>query len=833
MNLDMDIDMGIDGATNDDLAASLSNIPAELLPPIFALAQNPALRLASRRLYETSQEPRTRALYLTAGGIRSVFRERRGMKFPRLADEAKVLDVLFRLGAPFSPSVLIEAVKSGRVNAVKWFLDGFGRFDVGMPRSGTVTPAELNGLLPIDAPTINYYKKFKDLEVKDESKEDGESRAPSADDLADSEAFSYLATPSFLANLILTHSVASNEFAAFDLLLRHPILRFSEKPLDLTDAVISASRRGHLAVLALLIDLIQPNALRHPVPSFLPSIRPLISASSTVLQSALRTAAARSQPGTISLLLSLNRPNNLIVDPNDDQSGTDNPPLSHAAWRGHADVVRVLLEGGARPDNLSLFLASSRGYVDSMREMVRRGARPGEDLLWYSGSRLDEPVVRFLLCECGVPIEGCCSMWRVGGRMDVANWVEGIHAECAEEKRGRKGKGKEREELPPARTPPMIRSRPGSGASTPQPRSSLDALIDALVPDAPTGVPSDMFDPRLHSGWFGSEAEREGEKRGGEVKGVWRGVETEAAVGGSTGYWVVGGPEPAAVGSSSSLVNPPPKEEPRRPPSPPKRSATTPTMLNELYPELAPTPLLIAPRTNLTPSSAQAPGSAGPRPMQQHANQSPIVSLGPAVVVTAPTPTSATNLGESNREPPHTPAEDSAIRAHLSLAPPSASKPDQGANGLKSKSRRGEVLYFDDDDDLSGDEMPLEGIGRNREGGWKLTDGWVDVSEDVGSHGSSGSSSSSSLASLSSIAPVSAAASGSGAGTVASAWEYCSVPRSDSSQGMKRSVSVAPTASGWQSSREWERKRWSSGSGSQDGYVNAGWGGGKDRWGGW
>jgi hypothetical protein len=435
-----------------------------------------------------------------------------------LANDARVLDVLFRLNVKFEPSVLIDAVRLGRGEVVAWFLDGSGRWDAEEDNGAKADSADLQTLE--DDIKVNFADLERGLVRRDSaasvnSSEDLVSVAIASppDDLDEQEARSYLSSPSFLIGVVLTHAVSANDYRLVSFVLRHPLLRQAHaiKPLDVTEYLLSCSRKGHLAILRLLLSVSLPSP-PPPVPSFASTLKQYLTIAPGTLQSLLRTASARNQPLIVSFLLSTS-----LSDPNDDLGGTDNPPLSHAAWRGFTDVVRALLEGGARPDNLSLFLASSRGHVDCMRLMVNKGARPGEDLMWYSGSRSLDQVVRFLIEECGVPVQGCCNMWRVGGRADVANWVERIKLEADGrklEKAGRgwggdKGKQVVRDTILATtegrRTPVLSRSSSSSSSGSLRATSghvSIDALIDAILPDAPTSMPSSMFDPASHNGWF-------------------------------------------------------------------------------------------------------------------------------------------------------------------------------------------------------------------------------------------------------------------------------------------------------------------------------------------
>lgn len=835
----MDSLEGVGGAQEEGKLAvvsappSLSSLPAELLPPIFCLAQWPALRQVSKKLWATSKEPRTRALFLVylKGGTSHVFgppRPRRSTtriaswnavvipvddllpNFGRnislhpLADSPLVLDVLFRMNANFGPAVLIDAVRLGRRNVVSWFLDGWQRWQEVEESGGAVVPKTNNNNNSSTPAIVELLPEDPDLSFQDaepptyasaanansttssssntSSSEDlvaatAASSYGAPDDLSDAEARGYLSSPPFLVSLVLTHAVAVNDYNLVSMLFRHPILRtaHSTKKLDTTDALLAAARKGHLGIFRLLLAISSSTA-PIPRPNWSGSINNFVRLSNGAIQSSLRSAAARNQPSIVRFLLSLNPPQTtspelLFVDPNDDLAGTDNPPLSHAAWRGYSDVVKELLKGGARPDNLSLFLASSRGHVDAMRYMVACGARPGEDLLWYSGSRGEESVVKFLVGECGVPVEGCCGMWRVGGRADVANWVERLRNEAIMARKSSvKGKEKVGEEgrmTPPPNVSTSSLSRSSSissvgSLSRRQQQGNavdIDSIIDAIVPDAPAGVPSGMFDPQRHSGWFAPFEAREATRGWEGVEGVLDSIEAgmmdNVEVDGNVQqeFSMEVTDEHNNQGTPSVLFAARPEPDPLQHPTAPRNLAAN-------FPELAPPPLMtlnkIAGGGLVSPGSGARANMIGSPSMEQGSASFSSSSAGgglaapnpPNIIFTAATPTSAsTNNGTAsmNREPPQ---DREAIAAHLVLALPADCKPgDGGAHSMlsnnKKQGKRGEVVYFDDDDDSSGDESPgtVDIVDRlvkpthkiSEWGGWDdgfAGPGWIDVSDE-------------------------------------------------------------------------------------------------------
>ena len=97
-----------------------------------------------------------------------------------------------------------------------------------------------------------------------------------------------------------------------------------------------------------------------------------------------------------------------MVDVNCIGGRWDSTPLYHASWKGHTDVVRLLLDAGAEPSTETegkrteggatpLLAAAQRCHNDVVQLLLDRGAEPNITLLHYASCQGYKTVVQLLL----------------------------------------------------------------------------------------------------------------------------------------------------------------------------------------------------------------------------------------------------------------------------------------------------------------------------------------------------------------------------------------------------------------------------------------------------
>ena len=134
-------------------------------------------------------------------------------------------------------------------------------------------------------------------------------------------------------------------------------------------------------------------------------------------------------------------------DSNDNCTDHDynrNTPLTYAAIKGHVEVVRVLLEGGANVDrangneSTALHLAAYKGHLDVCRLLLDWGANVDRLNKWqytalhYAAWEGHLSVVK-LLVERGADVSvkdergQTASDWaRLNKKKDLANWLDNV-----------------------------------------------------------------------------------------------------------------------------------------------------------------------------------------------------------------------------------------------------------------------------------------------------------------------------------------------------------------------------------------------------------------------
>jgi ankyrin repeat protein len=130
-------------------------------------------------------------------------------------------------------------------------------------------------------------------------------------------------------------------------------------------------------------------------------------------------------------------------DTNDNCTDDDerrNTPLIYAAWYGHVELVRVLLEGGANVDradvdqNTALHVAAQYGHLDVCRLLLDWGAKVDRLDTWqqtplhYAAEGGHLSVVK-LLVERGADVSVKDGDGRKAsdlGKKDVADWLDSV-----------------------------------------------------------------------------------------------------------------------------------------------------------------------------------------------------------------------------------------------------------------------------------------------------------------------------------------------------------------------------------------------------------------------
>ena len=119
-------------------------------------------------------------------------------------------------------------------------------------------------------------------------------------------------------------------------------------------------------------------------------------------------------------------------------------PLTYAAWYGHVEVVRVLLEGGVNVDvavafrQTALHVAAFNGHLDVCRLLLDWGAKVDHLDIWkdtplhWTAWKGHLSVVK-LLVERGADVrvkngdgETACETARSRRRKDVADWLDKV-----------------------------------------------------------------------------------------------------------------------------------------------------------------------------------------------------------------------------------------------------------------------------------------------------------------------------------------------------------------------------------------------------------------------